>query len=115
MRKMTEDEKRVAVTLFGSEDADREGKDRLTIRFNPETLTFYKPFGYRRTKLKGMTLLRYAESTALTPTGGRYTARRLKVRSKDGRLWWGTLKTGTEVVRLRLADSETGSESTSEE
>lgn len=85
-----------------TKEDDREGKTRLTVRFDPSTLTLSAPTG-RRTKLPGATLLHYIEAPAQTPTGGRYTKRALTVRTSDGRKWFGTMKNGTDVVKLRLA------------
>jgi hypothetical protein len=111
--KMDPIQEAAAKLLFGTPDTyrvgkretkpdDREGKTRLTVRFDPSTLTLSAPTG-RRTKLPGATLLHYVEEPAQTPTGGRYTRRALTVRTSDGRKWFGTMKNGTDIVKLRLA------------
>lgn len=82
---------------------DREERDdRLVVRFDQERMRVYRADLKYRKPLPGATLLHYVETPATTPTGGRYTARRLTVRTADGRKWVGTLKNGTDVVRLRL-------------
>lgn len=75
--------------------------DRLVIRFNTETHTILPNTPRARNPLKGATLLHYKESIRKTPTGGRYLAKRMTIRTKDGRRWVGQVKNGTDVVRLR--------------
>lgn len=112
MREMTEEEKETAATLFASAPDKREGKTRLTVRFSPNTHKFYYHYDGKdgkpapMVKRVNITLLRYEEKPALTPTGGRYIRRSLIARTKDGRKWYGTLKNGTNVVKLRLAPKE---------
>jgi len=101
---MTPEQEAVARALFDPEPDKREGKTRLTVRFNSTTLKISKASG-NRWALKGAVVLRYVEEPATTPTGGRYTRRALTVRTSDGRRWFGTLKNGTDVVKLRLAPS----------
>jgi hypothetical protein len=96
MRPMTTKESKTALDLFG----DTQPSDRLVIRFDTENHRINKPSG-RRTPLHGAVLIHYTETPAQTPTGGRYMARRLTVRTADGRRWVGSMKNGTDVVRLR--------------
>lgn len=107
---LTDEQNALAAQLFAPAEDKREGKTRLTVRFDPKKLELLRPVKYNkspnRTLYKGLTLLRYFEGPATTPTGGRYTRRAITVRSKDGRLWYGTLKGGTDVVKLRLAPKE---------
>lgn len=100
MRPMSELENQVSTVLFGNQLSVLDGKTHLTIRFNPETQEIFKPVGHRY-PLKGAVLLQYVERPDRTPTGGRFTARRLRVRYK-GKKWVGQVKDGTDVVRLRL-------------
>lgn len=99
MRPMTSDENKIAVDLFGTDETNGT-KNRLVIRFDTSTHQVNKGYG-RRTPLHGAVLLHYTETPAVTPTGGHYMARRLTVRTADGRRWVGTMKHGTDVVRLR--------------
>lgn len=108
---MTREQEDLAFKLFGTWKPDpREGKTKLTVRFDPETQELFKgPIPGkrpRRVPLRGAFVLRYAETTALTPTNGRYTRRSLTVRTKDGRRWYGLVKRDTDVVKLRLAPPE---------
>lgn len=80
--------------------------DRLEIRFDVETATVYPAVKRLRNPLKNAVLLRYVEQPSLTPTGGRYIARRLLVqtvnpKTRELRRWVGTMKKDTDVVRLR--------------
>jgi PAS domain-containing protein len=92
--------------VFGVKPDSEEGKTRLTVRFDPNQLRLYRADLTYRKALPGATLLRFIEEPAQTPTGGRYTRRAITVRTRDGRLWYGTVKTGTDIVRLRLAPTE---------
>lgn len=101
---MTPEQEKLAVELFGTGNNDpREGEDRLTVRFDPDKLAVYRAKGHRK-PVPGLILLHYKETPSVTPTGGHYTARRLTVRTRDGKKWWGTVKHGTDIVKLRLAD-----------
>lgn len=104
MRPMTANESKTALNLFG----DTDPSDRLVIRFDTETHRINKASG-RRTPLHGATLIHYTETPAQTPTGGRYMARRMTVRTADGRRWVGSMKNGTDVVRLRPEPKAGGS------
>lgn len=107
--RLTDEQKSQLVELFSPEEDKREGKTRLTVRFDPATLSVYRGDSKYRTagtKLRGATVLRYVEEPARTPTGGRYTRRGITVRTSDGRRWYGTLKAGTDVVKLRLAPKD---------
>ena len=106
MRTMSPTEEKVATELFGTGEVER--KDRLVIRFDTENHKILKPSG-RRTPLHGAVLLHYTETPAKTPSGGRYTARRLTVRTADGKRWVGSMKNGTDVVRLRPEPKGAGS------
>lgn len=82
--------------------------DRLVIRFDPKTLTIWPGDAKRKAKnnrLKGAVVTEFVERPTQTPTGGRYTSQRFTVRYQ-GKKWYGTVKNGTDVVRLRLADEE---------
>lgn len=105
---MTKTQEDLAFKLFGTWTPDkREGKTLLTVRFDVETHELFKgPVSGkrpRRVPLRDAVVLRYAETTAVTPTGGRYTRRALTVRTRDGRRWYGLIRRGTDVVKLRLA------------
>lgn len=78
-------------------------QQRLVVRFDTETATIYSGTAKRRSyrPLKSAVLLRYVEQPAKTPTGGRFIAKRLLVRTKDGRRWVGQVKNGSDIVRLR--------------
>lgn len=105
---MSPEQEKVAAELFATVPVvdSREGKTRLTVRFDPENLRLYRSNPKRRTPFPGLTLLRYQESPARTPSGGRYTRRALTVRTRDGRKWWGNVKKDTDIVILRLAPKE---------
>lgn len=78
-------------------------KERLTVRVNMETFAVYKGTNGPRRRIG--TVLRYVENEAnRTPTGGRYTSRRLTVRIQgDPRDWVGQFKNGEKtVVILRV-------------
>jgi hypothetical protein len=81
---------------------------RLTIRFDPEDGSIYHySEKYRsRRPMRNAVLLRYVEQPSRTPTGGRFIARRLRVRTRDGRRWVGQMKNGTDIVRLRPEPKE---------
>jgi hypothetical protein len=76
---------------------------RLVVRFDVETATIYRHTEKRRSNkpLKSAVLLRYVEQPSRTPTGGRFIARRLRVRTNDGRFWVGQMRNGTDIVKLR--------------
>lgn len=97
---MTDEQHRIARSLFSPVVGSKD--DRLFIRFNPRTGRISKGEG-RRWPLQGAVLLHYVEKPAVTPTGGRYTARRMTIRTADGRKWVGTMKKGTDSVKLRPA------------
>lgn len=104
---MTKDEEKLAAKLFEVSDP-REGKDRLTVRFDPTndvSVVYYGPDIHKyRKRIPGAVVLRYREEPAKTPTGGKYVKKSVRVRTVDGRHWVGLLKKGTDVVRLRLED-----------
>ena len=80
--------------------------DRLVVRFDPETQTFYPGDVQRRRKPLKATLLHFVDNPAnRTPTGGRFRSVRFTVRI-DGRKWVGQMKNGTDVVRLRPIDGK---------
>lgn len=96
----------MAKELFALGADPREGKTRLTVRFRNvegEPLGVYRPGKGRR--VKAGIVLHYVEAPAKTPTGGRYIRRAMTVRTPDGKRWWGTLKNGSDIVRLRLAEN----------
>jgi hypothetical protein len=101
MRSMTEQENELSVELFGNQLSDNDGKTHLTIRFDTVEHRILKATGHRW-PMRGATLLQYVEKPDRTPTGGRFTARRLRVRTANGKTWVGQMKNGTDVVRLRL-------------
>lgn len=91
--------------------------DRLVVRFDPETLRFWPETTQRRTNTNTlpMTITEYVENTgSRAPTkskkpgaiGGKFVSRRFTVRDADGRKWYGQVKEGTDIVRLRPADEE---------
>lgn len=108
---MTDEQNKLATELFAPTEDPREGKTILTVRFDVKTLELLHPTKpgkskYRRV-YKGLSLLRYVEDEAArTPTNGHYTRRGLTVRSKDGRLWYGTMRKDTDEVKLRLAPKD---------
>jgi hypothetical protein len=53
-------------------------------------------------------LLEYVSSPAKTPTGGRFIARRCKVRRLDGSIWVGQFRNGAETVKLRPLKGKEG-------
>jgi hypothetical protein len=103
--KMTKEQNKLAKELFAPTADPREGKTRLTVRFLMEgdRLSVVRPTMGRRVKVGVVT--HYVEKPAVTPTGGRYTKRAMTVKTKDGRKWFGTLKNGSNIVRLRLAEN----------
>lgn len=108
---MTDEQNKVAAELFAPTEDPREGKTILTVRFDVERLELLHPTkpgkGKYRRPYKGLSLLRYVEDeSAKTPTRGSYVRCGLTVRSSDGRLWYGTMKKGTDEVKLRLAPKE---------
>lgn len=100
MRHLNEIENEVSSVLFGNQLSELDGRTHLTIRFDPETQEIFKPTGHRY-PLRGAILLQYVEKPDRTPTGGRFTSKRLRLRYK-GKKWVGQVKNGTDVVRLRL-------------
>jgi hypothetical protein len=80
--------------------------DRLIIRFDPRTHKIYRGDSKYRTAgtiLRGATLVQYVENPGnRTPTGGKFTSRRMTI-TYLGRRWVGQMKKGTDVVRLRPA------------
>jgi hypothetical protein len=92
--------------VFGPEP---ELTDRLTVRFDPKTLGLWPETvrtRSRRNRLKKAHVVEYVENPAArTPSGGKYTSRRFTV-IIEGVRWYGTVKNGTDIVRLRRADSE---------
>ena len=101
---MTKEQEKLAKQLFAPAADPREGKTRLTVRFrwDGDAPRVYRPTKGRRVKAGVVT--HYIEAPAKTPSGGRWTRRAMTVRTADGRKWYGTLKNGSDIVRLRLAD-----------
>lgn len=94
---------------FTQDGALIEGSQRLTIRVDTETLNLYRvpPSGKRSsTRLKGAVVLQYVERPAQTPSGGRYTARRMTIRTADGSRWVGTMRKDSDIVRFRPESSK---------
>lgn len=82
--------------------------DRLEVRFDPEEMAFWPSTTMRKTKTNRLraTVLHFVDNEAArTPTGGKFRAIRFTVRI-DGRKWFGQVKKGTDIVRLRPADDE---------
>lgn len=109
MREMTEEEEEMAAKLFKSADRPPphkgEGDTHLTVRFDntQPNVIFYGPHERdRRIRIPGAVVLRYTlDTSAKTPTGGKYVKQSLMIRTRDGRKWTGTLKQGTDVVILK--------------
>lgn len=110
MRDLTIEEAAVAQELFKETDrpppAKGEGKTRLTVRFDSTRpgVVYYGPHSHqRKTRISGATVLSYMiDPTAKTPKKVRYVRQTIVVRTKDGRKWQGDLKSGTDVVTLKL-------------
>ena len=100
---MTKEQEKLAQELFAPTADPREGKTRLTVRFIRDEVAVVKPSRGRR--VKAGTVLHYVEKPAVTPTGGRYQKRAMTVKTKDGRKWYGTMRNGSDIVRLRLAEN----------
>ena len=109
--KMTAEQEQLAAELFKSDDkplpAKGEGKTRLTVRFDSTQpgVIYYGPHEKpkRKVRIPGAVVLSFkVDTSAKTPTGGRYTRQSLLVRTRDGRKWTGTVKSGTDVIVLRL-------------
>lgn len=111
MRDLTSEEEALAAQLFASSADDYypphkdEGDSRLTVRFDSTRpgVIFYGPHARkRRIRIPGAVVLSYKiDTSAKTPTGGRYIKQSLRVRTEDGRKWAGQVKSGTDVVILR--------------
>jgi len=109
MRKMTTEEEKTAAELFAPGDRPPphkgEGDTHLTVRFDntrPDTIYYGPHLRERRVRIPGATVLRYIlDTSARTPTGGRYVKQSLMVRTGDGKRWTGTLRQGTDVVILK--------------
>jgi len=80
----------------------KPSKERMTVRVDLSTFAVFKGTNGPRKRIG--TVVRYVENGAnRTPTGGRYTSRRLTVRlTGDDRDWVGQFKNGEyKVVILR--------------
>lgn len=78
--------------------------ERRTVRVNLDTFAVYPLDGYRNERNRIGSVVQYVRNDgARTPSGGRYTSRRITVRlTGDSRRWVGTFKSGEkEIVRLR--------------
>ena len=110
MRDMTVEEATLAQELFKSGEmpppAKGEGKERLTVRFDPGMpgVVYYGPHSHKiKRRIPGAVVLSWKiDPTARTPNKVRYVRQTIVVRTKDGRKWHGTLKSGTDVVILKL-------------
>lgn len=84
--------------------------DRREVRFDPDSLTIWPVTVTRRTKTNRIraTMLHYVDNPVnRTPTGGKFRSQRFTIRTHDdNRVWYGTVKKGTDIVRLRPADDE---------
>jgi hypothetical protein len=114
MRDLTDTENEMATTLFASTDRPPphkgEGSTHLSVRFDPGTPGVIY-WGYhareRRIRMRDVTVLSFKiDPTATTPTGGRWIKQTVVVRTKDGRKWAGTVKTGTDALILRRIKEE---------
>lgn len=78
--------------------------DRITvrIRFENEVPVAYLPRG-RNARLPFGRITHYVERPGKTPTGGRYTSRKFTLRAPGGRVWYGTMKKDSDIVRCRPA------------
>jgi hypothetical protein len=101
---MTKEQEKLAKQLFSPTADPREGKTRLTVRFLADEIAVVRPNRGRR--VKAGVVLHYVEKPAVTPSGGKYIRRAMTVKTSDGRKWFGTLKNGSDIVRLRLAPVE---------
>lgn len=92
----------------------RPATARLTVRFDAETLAVYPEETKRiraTNRIPNSTVTHYSRNDgARMPTrsrkpgaiGGKYTREAFTV-VIDGEKWWGTVKQGTDIVRLRPA------------
>jgi hypothetical protein len=109
MRDLTDTENEMAAKLFASADRPPphkgEGETHLTVRFDPANpgAIYWGPHArQRRVRMKGATVLSYKlDTSARTPSGGKYIRQTVVVRTEDGRKWMGMVKAGTDVVILR--------------
>jgi hypothetical protein len=88
---------------------DMETTDRLVVRFDPDRMLFWPGDAKRRDPryaMKGMTILHFVERINRTKDGGTYVTKRFTVRDRDGRMWFGQVKTATDIVRLRPATKD---------
>lgn len=114
MRKMTAEEKAMASELFQSSDMPPphkgEGDTHLTVRFDSSmpNAVYYGPHARKiKVRIPGATVLRFiVDSSAKTPTGGKYIRQTVWVRTSDGRKWRGQAKSGTDVIILRRIKDE---------
>jgi hypothetical protein len=110
MRQMTHEETQLAAELFkvGDRPPPHTGELRthLTVRFDPALpgVVYYGPhLRERKVRIPGAVVLSYMlDTSARTPTGGRFARQSLLIRTSDGRKWQGNPKPGTDVVVLKI-------------
>jgi hypothetical protein len=77
-------------------------KVRPVVAIDIPTMNVYSTTPTGRVSVKRFgRLLEYVERPNRTPSGGRYTSRRVTVRRDDGTRWVGQFKNGAETVILR--------------
>lgn len=76
--------------------------DRLVVRFDTVSARAFIAQGPNKGKPIG-TVLHYIETPRKTPTGGRYVAKQFTLRTPNGRKWFGTMKSDSDIVRCRPA------------
>lgn len=78
--------------------------ERILVRFDVDKVEAQVPRGPNAGKRIG-TVTHFVERPAETPTGGKYTSRKFRVTMPGGRVWYGTVKKGTNLVKLRPSDA----------
>ncbi len=93
---LTETEKTAVGEAIGA--SPKPEKERITVRVDIPTMAVYKGTNGPRKRIG--TVVRFVENEAnRTPTGGRYTSRRLTVRLRgDDRDWVGQFKKDEHTV-----------------